>query len=66
MSATLYPKVAQVVHVGNFLARLFGVGNGGDDQISALDEGVLEALEITPDILYKVMDGLEREFVDLI
>ncbi|MGE4442923.1 MAG: HDOD domain-containing protein [Desulfomicrobium sp.] len=66
MSATLYPKVAQVVHVGNFLARLFGVGNGGDDQISALDEGVLEVLEITPDILYKVMDGLEREFVDLI
>lgn len=65
MSATLYPKVAQVVHVGNFLARLFGVGNGGDDQVSPLDEGVLEALEITPDVLFKIMDGLEREFVDL-
>jgi HD-like signal output (HDOD) protein len=66
MSATLYPKVAQVVHVGNFLARLFGVGNGGDDQVSALDEGVLEALEITPEVLFKIMDGLEREFVDLV
>jgi HD-like signal output (HDOD) protein len=65
MSATLYPKIAQVVHVGNFLARLFGVGNGGDDQVSALDDGVLEALELTPDVLYKIMDGLEREFVDL-
>ena len=66
MSATLYPKVAQVVHVGNFLARLFGVGNGGDDQVSALDEGVLEALEITPEVLFKIMDSLEREFVDLV
>lgn len=66
MSATLYPKVAQVVHVGNFLARLFGVGNGGDDQISTLDDGVLETLELTPDVLFKVMDGLEREFVDLV
>lgn len=66
MSATLYPKVAQVVHVGNFLARLFGVGNGGDDQVSPLDEGVLETLGIGPELLYKIMDGLEREFVDLI
>ena len=66
MSATLYPKVAQVVHVGNFLARLFGVGNGGDDQVSALDEGVLEVLEITPEVLFKIMDSLEREFVDLV
>jgi HD-like signal output (HDOD) protein len=66
MSATLYPKIAQVVHVGNFLARLFGVGNGGDDQISPLDAGVLEALEITPAVLFKIMDALEREFVDLV
>ncbi len=65
MSATLYPKIAQVVHVGDFLARLFGVGNGGDDQVSALDEGVLEALEITPEVLHKILNGLEREFVDL-
>lgn len=65
MSASLYPRVAQVVHVGNFLARLFGVGSGGDDQISALDEGVLEALEITPELLYRIMDDLERDFMDL-
>lgn len=66
LSATLYPKVPQVVHVGNFLARLFGVGNGGDDQVSHLDEGVLETLAIDQDLLHKIMDGLERDFVDLV
>lgn len=66
LSATLYPKVPQVVHVGNFLARLFGVGNGGDDQVSQLDEGVLETLAIDQDLLHKIMDGLERDFVDLV
>ncbi len=65
MSASLYPKVAQVVHVGNFLARLFEIGNGGDDQISALEPGVLGALEIGPELLCKIMDGLEGDFVDL-
>lgn len=66
MSATIYPKVAQVVHVGNFLARLFGVGNGGDDQISTLDEGVVETLGLTRDMLFRILDDLEREFVDLV
>jgi HD-like signal output (HDOD) protein len=66
MSASLYPRVAQVVHVADFLARLYGVGSGGDDQVSVLDEGVLETLEITPEVLFKVMDSLERDFVDLI
>lgn len=66
LQATLYPMVPQVVHVGNFLARLFGVGDGGDDQISALDEGVLETLGITQEVLFRIMDDLEREFVDLV
>ncbi len=66
MSASLYPKVAQVVHLGNFMVRLFGVGSSGDDQISALDEGVLEALGITPKIFGEIMDVLESEYVDLI
>jgi HD-like signal output (HDOD) protein len=66
MSATLYPKIAQVVHVADFLARLHGVGNGGDDQVSALSEGVLEALGIDAEQLYRIMDGLERDFVDLV
>lgn len=54
------------MHLGNFLVRLFGVGSGGDDQISALDDGVLEALEITPKIFEGIMDVLESEFVDLL
>jgi len=66
MSASLYPRVAQVVHVGDFLARLYGVGSGGDDQVSVLDEGVLEALEITPEVLFRIMDGLETDFMDLV
>ncbi|MDY0274481.1 MAG: HDOD domain-containing protein [Desulfomicrobium sp.] len=66
MSATLYPKIAQVVHVGNFLTRVFEVGNGGDDQVSPLDEGVLEALDLSPQLLHKVMAELEHELVDLL
>ena len=42
------------------------MGSGGDDQVSVLDEGVLEALEITPEVLYRIMDDLERDFMDLI
>ena len=52
--------------VSCFLVRLFGVGNGGDDQVSQLDEGVLEALAIDQDLLHRIMDGLERDFVDLV
>lgn len=66
MSATLYPKVAQVVHVGDFLTRLFEVGSGGDDQVSVLEPGVLEALNIGPEVLGKIMDGLEGDFMDLV
>ena len=66
MSASLYPRVAQVVHVGDFLARLYGVGSGGDDQVSVLDEGVLEALEISPEVLFRIMDSLETDFMDLV
>lgn len=66
MSASLYPKVAQVVHVADFLARLFGVGNGGDDQVSQLEPGVLETLKITPDLFRRILDSLENELVDLL
>ncbi len=65
MSASIYPKMAQVVHVGDFLTRLFEVGSGGDDQVSVLEPGVLEALNIDPKLLGKIMDGLEGDFVDL-
>lgn len=66
MSASLYPKVAQVVHVADFLARLFGVGNGGDDQVSQLEPGVLETLKITPDLFRRILDSLENELIDLL
>lgn len=65
MSAMLYPTMAQVVHVGDFLARLFGQGNPGDDQISALDPHVLNALGLSFGQLFAIMDHLEGEFMRL-
>ena len=65
MSAQHYPEIAQVVHVGDFLTRLFEVGSGGDDQISIVDERAFKALGIDFAILEKILDELTHEFEEL-
>lgn len=65
-------EMAVAVHVGNILARALGVGNGGDQSISALDEEVCEQNNIGPKriqgMLQTVVDELKRaqEFFELI
>lgn len=65
MSASLYPKTAQVVHLADFLTRLFEIGSGGDDQVSALDPQVLRALGITAALWERILDEVEAAFADL-
>lgn len=65
MSASLYPKIAQVVHLADFLTRLFEIGSGGDEQVSSLEPKVLDALQIDPKLLAEIMDNLENELINL-
>ncbi len=60
-----YPDVAQVVHVGDFLTRLFEIGSGGDDQISLLDREVMLKLGIDFPLLEKILDDLVVAYEEL-
>jgi HD-like signal output (HDOD) protein len=60
-----YPDVAQVVHVGDFLTRLFEIGSGGDDQISLLDREVMLKLGIDFTLLEKILDDLVVAYEEL-
>lgn len=64
-SAQLYPEMACVVHVGDFLARLFEVGNSGDDNVSYLNPYALKTLNIELSSLETVMDELGEQFMEL-
>ncbi|WP_150112127.1 HDOD domain-containing protein [Desulfonatronovibrio hydrogenovorans] len=64
-SAQHYPDVACVVHLGDFMARVFQVGSSGDDQISYLDGHIFKVLKLKQSNLEKVMDELDREFAEL-
>jgi HD-like signal output (HDOD) protein len=65
MSASLYPKMAQVVHLADFLTRLYEVGSGGDDQVSVLDPQVLRALGITAGAWEELLRQVEEAFAEL-
>ncbi len=60
-----YPDVAQVVHVGDFLTRLFEIGSGGDDQVSMVDKDVLLKLGVTFPLLEKILDDVADQFEEL-
>jgi putative nucleotidyltransferase with HDIG domain len=60
-----YPDMARVVHVGDFLTRLFEIGSGGDDQISMLDRDVMLKLGIDFPLLERILDDLAVEFEEL-
>lgn len=65
MSASLYPKTAQIVHLADFFTRLYEVGSGGDDQVSAVDPQVLRALGVTAALWESILDDVEAAFADL-
>ncbi len=64
-SAQHYPEVACVVHLGDFLSRVFQVGNSGDDQINYLDKYSFKVLKLRQEDLEKSLDHLDRELVEL-
>jgi len=53
-----YMTVASIVHLGNFLTRLFECGSGGDDQVPVLDPHALKHLQLTHQKLGMVVDAI--------
>jgi hypothetical protein len=64
-SAQLYPEMACVVHVADFLARLYETGNSGDDNVSYLRPYALDTLKLELNDLEQVMDELGEQFMEL-
>ena len=55
--------MACVVHLGDFLVRLFEFGNSGDDQTAYLRPEAL--LELKMSDLDRVMDEMAEQFIEV-
>lgn len=64
VSAQHYPKMACVVHVGDFITRILEIGSGGEDHVPSLDPQALELLSLDLSHLDKVMDAVLAETED--
>jgi HD-like signal output (HDOD) protein len=63
--ARLYPNMARVIHVGDFLIKVMEVGSGGDDQVPYLHKSALQGLGLRSSDLEQVLDDLSVELVDM-
>lgn len=64
-TAQHYPKVPAVVHVGDFLVRVFEFGYSGDDQVPVLSQHALKFLNLGLKDLEAIMDELSEQFMDI-
>lgn len=64
VSAQHYPKMACVVHVGDFVTRVLEIGSGGEDHVPFLDPQALELLSLKLSHLDKIMDVVLAEIED--
>lgn len=62
--AQFHPEAASVVHVADFMARLFECGNGGDDNVPQLDARALRTLGLNHNIIENIMDELVALYSD--
>lgn len=60
-AAEFHPEAACVVHIADFMARLFECGSGGDDNVTQLDGKALRVLNLNHTVIESVLD----ELVDL-
>ncbi|NCC24612.1 MAG: HDOD domain-containing protein [Deltaproteobacteria bacterium] len=60
-----YPDMPRVVHVADFMTRLFEVGSGGDDQVSHLDQTALEGLGLSLSSIDNLLDSVAGDFEEL-
>ncbi len=62
MAAGNYITLASVVHLADFFARLFEMGNAGDTNVSEVDPHVLKHLGLGQDMLQEIVDKVGIEF----
>jgi HD-like signal output (HDOD) protein len=62
MHAQSSVTVASIVHVGDFLARLFEYGSGGDDQVPLLDPHAFKHLGLSQQKLGMAIDSIGEKF----
>ncbi|GFM33625.1 HDOD domain-containing protein [Desulfovibrio subterraneus] len=65
LSAQLYTKYACVVHIGNFLTRVFEYGNGGDNNVPVLEPRAMKLLGINQRMLESLLDKLSDAFLEV-
>ncbi|QJT08473.1 HDOD domain-containing protein [Oceanidesulfovibrio marinus] len=65
LRAQHYPAAACVVHIGDFLVRLYEYGSGGDDTVLALEPKALKLLKFGKKELERTMDALSEKFIDV-
>jgi putative nucleotidyltransferase with HDIG domain len=63
--AEFYKPMSCVVHLGDFLVRLFEFGNSGDDQTAYLRPEALIELKFKMSDLDKVMDEMAEQFIEV-
>ncbi|MBC18532.1 MAG: HD family phosphohydrolase [Desulfovibrio sp.] len=63
--AEFYKPMSCVVHIGDYLVRLFEFGNSGDDQTAYLRPEALMELNFKMSDLDKVMDEMADQFLEV-
>lgn len=63
--AQLYPDMACAVHIGDFMARVFEYGFGGDDNATYLRPEALKRLKLKPADVERILDHLSEQFLEI-
>lgn len=63
--ARLYPEMACVVHLGDFMVRVFEYGFSGDVGATYLQPEALKILKIKPAAFEKLLDQMSEQFVEI-
>jgi HD-like signal output (HDOD) protein len=63
--AQLYPEMASIVHLGDFLVRVFEYGFSGDVAATYLRPEALKILKIKPPQFEQLLDHLCEQFVEI-
>ncbi|MBI4800843.1 MAG: HDOD domain-containing protein [Desulfarculus sp.] len=58
------PLLTAVVHLADIMVRGYGHGDGGDPWVPELDRGALKLLNLTPQKLERVVDGICEKLVN--
>ncbi len=63
--ARLYPQMASVTHLGDFMVRVFEYGFSGDVGVPYLEPEALKTLKIKPAQFERLLDHLGGQFVEI-